>query len=167
MKLCTFDSGNFDQYFLRNGIYVKQYLSTRKTGKHSYHQNNDSNTDYCINIGNGNESNGIILLRRENRPEIIDNHIYNANFFNVDYISDFLIKEKDSKDNRAFILFKNIERITGAKFQCANDYCFVLYPDTQITITDLFQDNYTIINKLKRKTDSPKIDFRDSVFTIY
>ena len=146
------------------GIKDDQYSGTPTQG-HS----KSIGTDFYIKLGNGDITIGRLMVARESLGIVQNNRIYSGdlkrcivNNANIDYLE----IEKDTMDNRAFVLFRKIESITDPIMKNKDDYLKEILPREKLLFTNLFGEDFILINNLQKNGKTPRVEIDDNVFTL-
>mgnify|MGYP006913920556 FL=1 len=146
------------------GVKVDQYANVMVQGNEK-----TGDKDYYVKIGNGDTTTGRLLINRSSLNIIDGNRIYNADLTRR-YIggvySDYLETENDSTDSIALILFKKIDPINFPFMKNKDDYLVKVKPGEIITITNLFGENFTVINSLDAIDSPAKVETNENTFTL-
>lgn len=166
MKFFTF-FGEREDFPLVQKIRVIQCRSIVHSGQKTIASFGD---DYYISIGNGDESNGRLFIKRSDISMVTNNTIScgeicerESSFMNLNYLK----REKDVLDNRVFILFKNIEKIDSPFFFHKDDYLKIIQPNREVNVENLFGENFLITNSLQRRDGEIKIINNGNTFVIH
>lgn len=146
------------------GIKADQYSGTPTQG-HS----KSIGTDFYIKLGNGDITMGRLLVIRESSDIVQNNRIYSADLTRRligGIFLDYLEIEKDSTDNRAFVLFRKIEPIADPIMKNKDDYLKEILPREKLLFTNLFGEDFILINNLQKNGKTPRVEIDDNVFTL-
>lgn len=159
MKLFTF----FDTTVMV-GMKVDQYGSVMIQGNERF-----GGDDYYVKLGNGDMTMGRLLVIRESSDIVQNNRIYSADLTRRligGVFLDYLEKENNTMDNRAFVLFRKIEPIADPILKNKDDYLKEVLPGEKLLFTNLFGEDFILINNLKPNNKTPRVEIDDNVFSL-
>lgn len=159
MKLFTF----FDTTAVV-GIKADQYASVMVQGSKKA-----GGEDYYIKLGNGDITTGRLLVNRNSLTIVENNRIYAADLtkrYIGGIFSDYLEIENNPLDTTALVLFRKIEPPHHYFLKNNDDYLKKIKPGEKLIITNLYGEDFTIINNLEARSKKTRVEIDDNIFTL-